>query len=105
VIFGDNAQLKGVFAWFDTVERAFFAFEHAHQLAVHVGVSMVAAFTFCQLKLYRNFIAFENLIFLCPNDFDTGPFRGFQSGFYRCRFWRSFHVLWNDRAVPRRRAA
>ena len=71
VVRGDDAELEDMFAGFDAVERAFFAFEHAHQLAVHVGVGVVAALAFGELELDGNFVAFEKLAFARRNNLDT----------------------------------
>lgn len=53
----DDAQLQDMFAGLDAVERAFFAFEHAHEFAVDVGVRVVAAFTLGEFILDRHFVA------------------------------------------------
>src|SRR4026208_1753285 len=71
----------------DSIERALFVFEHAHQLAIHVSVGMMAAFAFGELVLDRYFVAFQHLPLCWGENFDTGAFRwtgrrscGFRAG-------------------------
>ena len=53
-----DPEFERMFARFDSRSTfPFRAFEHAHQLAVDIGVNMLAAFTFGHLELKRNLIA------------------------------------------------
>ena len=59
----DDSQFQDVVAGFDPSERPGLAVEHSHQFAIHIGMHMVAAPAFNEIKLKGNAIAFKNLLF------------------------------------------
>ena len=63
-------------AGFDAVQRSFFAFEHAHQLAVDISVGVVAAFAFSELELEWNFVTFEDWSLVGERIFIFAPSAG-----------------------------
>lgn len=80
----DDAQLQDMFAGFDAVERAFFAFEHAQQLAVDIGVGMMATFAFGKFVMNLHLVALKSLAFGGGENLDAGAFGGFERS--RCVF-------------------
>jgi hypothetical protein len=93
MVVGDNAQLQRVFARLDAVECPFGALEHAYQLAVDVGMSMMAALAFDQFKLDGDFVAFDQLTFCWRENFDARALGRLQ------RRRRGFRAAWFSRRL------
>lgn len=76
-------------AWFDAVQCAFCAFEHAHQFAVGISMRMMAAFALGQLVVNLYLVPVYGLTLGRREDFDLSAFGGLELGggsFCRRRF-------------------
>ena len=76
VISGDHPQLQDMKPRFNPIQGSLPAREHSHQLAVDVGVHVMAMFALCQFEPQRDCIGIKDLIRFGRNDLDTGAFCG-----------------------------
>ena len=71
-----DAQFQGMAARRDAIQCPLFALKHAHELAVDVGVHVMAAFAVDQAEFQRDSIAGEYLIRRGRQYFNARAFRG-----------------------------